>query len=157
MHKLYNYAPKDLDILSSGLWAPVKASRQNLAHYFGRAKSKTKKGVLAYLETVFAGRSYAISFLTSPMTKQCCFYKDFKQDRVLYSIDMDALTKENLVKAIYRIEGKNFKKIANSKIVWDEKLPWEKVGRGFFFTKIPHYMIVLKEGIVPPHLIKKMM
>ena len=155
MHKLYNYAPKDLDIQNTGLFAPTLASRESLAHYFGRAQSKTKKDVLAYLETIFPGRSRAISFLTSPMTQKCCFYDDFRHNRILYSITLDALQKADLIEAIYRIEGKNFKKISTKEILWDEKLPWEKVGNGFFFTKIPHYMIILKNGIVPAQFIKQ--
>lgn len=155
MHKLYNYAPKDADILNSGLWAPILAPRESLSHYFGRAKTKTKKGVLAYLETVFPGRSRAISLLTSPMTKECVFYDAFKNDRILYSIDFDALRKANLIEAVYRIDGKNFKKILEKEILWDEKLPWEKVGNGYFFTKIPHYMIVLKNGLIPTTCIYK--
>ena len=154
-HKLYNYALKEVDVLKTGLWAPVFAPRESLAHYFGRAKSKTKKGVLAYLETVFPGRSRAISVLTSPMTKACCFYDDFKCDRYLYSVDFDALQNAGLVEAIYRVEGKSFKKISAKEILWDEKLPWEKVGNGFFFTKIPHYMLVIKNGIVLPEFINK--
>ena len=155
MHKLYNYAPKDLDVLATGLWAPALASRLMLKHYFGRAKSRTKKGVLTYLERIFLGRSRAISFLTSPITEQCCFYSDFKKDRCLYSIDFDALQKVDLVDAIYRIEGKKFQKISAKEIRWNEILPWEKVGHGFFFTRIPHYMLIMKEGIVPPEFIKK--
>ena len=152
---LYNYAPKDADVLKTGLWAPTKASREALAHYFGRAKTKTKKGVLAYLETVFPGRGRAISVLTSPMTKKCCFYDDFKKDRILYSVDFNKLQKAGLITAIYRIEGKACKKISEDQILWNEKLPWEKIGDGLFFTKIPHYMIVLKDGIVPPEFITK--
>ncbi|MBQ3695545.1 MAG: hypothetical protein II938_01050 [Alphaproteobacteria bacterium] len=156
MGKLYNYAPKEVDALNTGLWAPLVASRESLAHYFGRAKSKTKKGVLAYLETIFPGRSRAISFLTAPMTKACCFYSDFKKDRCLYSVDFEALQKAGLVKAIYRCAGrKKLEKITPQQILWDEKLPWEKVGSGFFFTKIPHYMIVFKKGIIPPEFINK--
>ena len=152
---LYNYAPKEVDVLKTGLWAPTRAGREALAHYFGRSRTKTKKGVLAYLETVFPGRSRAISFLTSPMTKECCFYKDFKKDRILYSVDFEALQNAGLIESVYRIDGKNLKKIPPSKIIWDEKLPWEKVGNGYFFTKIPHYMIVMKDGIVLPEFIKK--
>lgn len=152
---LYNYAPKEIDVLKTGLWAPTVASREALSHYFGRAKSHTKKGVLSYLETIFPGRSRAISFLTSPMTKQCCFYKDFKKDRILYGVDFDALQKAGLIEAIYRCAGrKKLERIAAKQILWDEKLPWEKVGQGFFFTQIPHYMIVVKNGIVPPEFIK---
>ncbi|MBQ4471946.1 MAG: hypothetical protein II942_01700 [Alphaproteobacteria bacterium] len=155
MHKLYNYVPKEVDVLTTGLWAPAVAPRESLTHYFGRAKSHTKKGVLAYLESIFPGRSRAISFLTSPMTKECCFYKDFKKDRILYRVNFDDLKNARLVESIYRIDGKNIKKIPSSKIMWNEKLPWEKVGNGFFFTKIPHYMIVLKDGIVPSEFINK--
>ena len=151
----YNYAPKEAAVMNIGLWAPISAPREALKHYFGRAKSKTKKGVLAYLETIFPGRSRAISFLTSPMTKACCFYNDFKKDRSLYRVDFDKLAKANLIEAIYRVEGKLCKKITVNQIFWDEKLPWEKVGNGFFFTKIPHYMIVLKNGLIPPEFIKK--
>lgn len=155
MHIFYNYAPKEADVLNTGLWAPAKAPRLALAHYFGRAQTNTKKGVLAYLETVFPGRSYAISFLTSPMTEKCCFYNDFKKDCVLYGVDFDKLQKAGLIKAIYRVVGKPCTKITADQILWDEKLPWEKVRKGLFFTKIPHYMVVLKDGIVPSEFISK--
>lgn len=154
MHKLYNYAPKEADVLNTGLWAPVMAPSESLAHYFGRAKCKTKKGVLSYLETIFSGRSRAISFLTAPMTPACCLYHDFKKDRILYSVNFEVFQKAGLIEAIYRIDGKDFEKIPSSKIAWDEKLPWDKVGHGFSFTKIPHYMVVIKDGIVPPEFIE---
>lgn len=155
MHKFYNYAPKEFDILRTGLWSPVKASCESLNHYFGRAKSKTKKGVLSYLESLFPGRSYAISFLTSPMTKKCCFYDDFKKDRCLYSVDFEELEKRGLIEVIYRVEGKKIKKISSKEILWNEKLPWKEVGNGFFFTKIPHYMLVIKDGIIPAEFVTK--
>jgi len=155
MHIFYNYAPKEADVLNTGLWAPAKAPRKALSHYFGRAKTKTKKGVLAYLKTIFPGRSRAISVLTSPMTKKCCFYTDFEQNMCLYSIDFDKLQKADLIEAIYRIERKTIKKISANQILWDEELPWGKVGKGYIFTKIPHYMIVLKDGIIPKDFIQK--
>ncbi|MBP5344512.1 MAG: hypothetical protein J6Y85_05525 [Alphaproteobacteria bacterium] len=153
MHILYNYAPKEIDVLKTGLWAPVCAPRTLLAHYFGRARTRTKKGVLAYLESTCPGRSRAISFLTSPMTGECLYYADFCQDRILYSINFDRLIQDGLVEAIYRSEGKKLIKIMPQDIQWDEVLPWKNVKKGLFFKAIPHYMVVMRDGKIPPEYI----
>ena len=149
-HKLYNYAPKEIDVLNTGLLAPVCASRMALSHYFGRARTQTKKGILKYLETIFPGRSRAISVLTSPMTSECLYYPDFCCDRKMYSIDFEGLMHKGLIEAIYRVEGKNLYKIPVQDIQWSEKLPWKNVREGLFFKAIPHYMIVMQEGKIPP-------
>ena len=153
IHKLYNYAPKEVDVLTTGLWSPSVAPRKALSHYFGRARTQTKKGVLAYLESSFPGRSRSISFITSPMTAKSILCKDFQKDRRLYSVDFDALLKANLIESIYRCHGKTLTKIGPDKIAWKEALPWEKVGQGLFFKVIPHYMIVMKRGLVPAEYI----
>ena len=155
MHKLYNYVPKEIDAEQTGLWSPIVASRMSLKHYFGRARTRTKKGVLAYLETLFPGRSRAISFLTAPMTDQCLYYDDFCRDRILYSVDFDILLQKGFVEGIYRSEGKKLQKIKAQEIQWNEVLPWSKVGSGLFFKVIPHYMIVIRDGKIPPELIKQ--
>ena len=151
-HILYNYAPKDDDILKNGLWSPSKAPRKALSHYFGRARTQTKTGVLKYLESTARGRSRSVSVITDPINKKCTYY-EWTEDRCLCAIDFDKLYHDGLVETIYRCYGKKMTPITASQIKWNEKLPWDKVENGLFFKVIPHYMIVLRDGVIPSQYI----
>ena len=64
---LYSYITFPNDVLEKGIKAPVLLEEHQLVHYAQRAGTFKKEGIVEYLETVFKGRSRAISCLTEPV------------------------------------------------------------------------------------------
>lgn len=69
---LYSYIIVPNKVLREGIKAPFLLNEQELRHYAGRAGTTRKAGIEAYLETVFPGRSRAISCLTERVPDTGC-------------------------------------------------------------------------------------
>ena len=162
--KLYHYAPKENTILCKGLLS-ISRSVGNLKAYAERAGSDNRKDILNWLESTFPGRSRAISVLTEPIRWQNNdpVLKQIADNSVLFSFDLDALAKDQLVESVWvksesKAHGKDekFTQININKID-TSPLPWEKVNasKGLIYGVIRHYLIVLKEGKIPPKYIRK--
>lgn len=162
--KLYHYAPKENTILKDGLLS-ISYSVGNLKAYAERANSDNCADILNWLESTFKGRSRSISGLTEPIhwQKNDPVLKQIVDQSDLFSFDLNELIKDGLVESIWlktksKAHGKNEKFI---KISFDEidfsPLPWKKVNasKGLLFGVIPHYLIVLKEGKIPPKYLHK--
>ena len=162
--KLYHYAPKKNTVLKDGLLS-VSHGMGNLKAYTERAHSNKKKDILNWLESTFKGRSRAVSVLTEPIHWQNNdpVLKQIVDQSDLFSFDLNELIKDGLVESVWlktksKAHGKNEKFI---KISFDEidfsPLPWKKVkaSKGLIFGVIPHYLIVLKEGKIPPEYLHK--
>ena len=65
--RLYHYAPKENTVLQTGLYSYSKHPSGLKRGYALPAKSNKKKDIIAWMETVFPGRSKAISCLTEPI------------------------------------------------------------------------------------------
>ena len=161
--KLYHYAPKENTVLKDGLLSISKGAG-NLKVYVERANSDKKQDILAWLESTFHGRSRSISGLTEPICwkNNDPVLKQIVDQSELFTFDLDELIKDHLVESIWlkeksKAHGKNEKFI---KIHPDEidlsPLHWEKAdaSKGLIFGVIRHYLIVLKDGIIPPKYIK---
>lgn len=159
MRKLYTYVPLDNTVLTEGLLSPAKCHNE-LRHYQHRAGCEDKAGVLAWLDKTFEGRSRSISCLTEPIQWRGNdeMLKAIVERTVLFSYDLDKLLKDGIVEAIYCKDGsdagganENFAKISDDEIDFSA-LPWHKCSRekGLLYAVIRHYLLVLKEGYIPP-------
>ncbi|MBP3346058.1 MAG: hypothetical protein J6L86_03380 [Alphaproteobacteria bacterium] len=160
MTKLYHYAPQDNTIMKDGILSVSHVSRE-LSHYAYRAKSDDKNAILQWLDACFSGRSRSVSCLTEPIRWQGNdpMLKDFVDNKALFSFDIIQLVQDGIVEAIWCKDGsetgginEKFYQVSAEEIDFSP-LQWEKCdkSKGLFFAVIRHYLIVLKDGIIPPH------
>lgn len=152
---LYSYIIVPNKVLREGIKAPVLLNEQELRHYAGRAGTTRKAGIEAYLETVFPGRSRAISCLTERVPDTGCRkIREFKKLRECFCFSEEILKNKEIVDSVWLIDGDNITPAADL----DFSSPaWETVrdDDDLFFKRIRHYMLVLKNGFLPPGYIKK--
>ncbi|MDD4556924.1 MAG: hypothetical protein PHE89_06340 [Alphaproteobacteria bacterium] len=169
--KLYAYVyPTILElVLKEGY---LSASKQEnppiLSVYRNYAKSEKREDVIEYLENTFKGRFRSISCLTAPAPIEDYEhpYLDnlVKNSRVV-SFDVEAMMKDGVIEAIYckdcsetakeDMEFENIYKVDGLSGIDFSPLNWHgcHVQFGSPFNVIRHYMLVLKEGIIPPKYI----
>lgn len=152
---LYSYIIVPNKVLREGIKAPFLLNEQELRHYAGRAGTTRKAGIEAYLETVFPGRSRAISCLTERVPDTGCRkIREFKRLRECFCFSEEILKNKEIVDSVWLIDGDNITPAAGL----DFSSPaWETVrdDDDLFFKRIRHYMLVLKNGFLPPEYIKK--
>ncbi len=159
MRRLYTYVPLENTVMQKGLMSPVLLDKE-LLKYGRRAGSEDKEKIAAWLDSTFEGRSRSVSCLTEPVHRQGndVMLKDFVSSRVLFSYDVDRLVKDSVVERIYCKDGsgpggfnETFVEVSLEEIDF-APLPWEKCSRekGLFFGVIRHYMLVLRDGLIPP-------
>ncbi len=162
--RLYHYAPKRNTILKRGLLS-VSKGVGNLKAYAERAKSNKRQDILNWLESTFSGRSRAVSGLTEPIhwRNNDPVLKQIVDQSDLFSFDLNELVKDGLVESVWlklksKAHGKNekFIKISPDEIDFSP-LPWKKVNssKGLIYGVIRHYLIVLKDGKIPPKYLHK--
>lgn len=152
---LYSYIFIPNNVLTEGLKSPALLGEERLRHYAGRAGTCGKDGIVAYLETIFPGRSRAISCLTerAPDTG-CRKIREFKRLRECFCFSEEILKNPQIVESVWRIDGDDVRQA----VCLDFSSPaWETVrdDDDVFFKRIRHYMLVLKNGFLPPEYIKK--
>ncbi|MBR1916216.1 MAG: hypothetical protein IJ830_07270 [Alphaproteobacteria bacterium] len=159
--KLYHYAPKENTLLKDGLLSISKVQNSySLKAYAHRAGSENRSDIIAWLEKTFPGRSRSISCLTEPIKWQNNdeVLKKIVDGTVLFSFELDDLIKDHLVESIWCKNGSDangyneqFYQITPEQIDLSP-LAWEKVNssKGFLYAVIRHYLIVLKDGYIPP-------
>ena len=162
--KLYHYAPKKNTVMKDGLFSISKIDR-NLKPYIHRAGSKNKEEILRWLESTFYGRTRSVSCLTETIkykNNDPTLKKIIKASE-LFSFDLDELIKDGLVESIWCKNGsnpdgcnENFYQVTPCEIDFSP-LEWHKVdvSKNLLYAIIRHYLIVLKDGYIPPKYIKK--
>lgn len=152
---LYSYIFVPNKVLQEGIKAPVLLSEQDLRHYAGRAGTFRKDGIEAYLETIFPGRSRAISCLTERIPDTGCRkIREFKRLRECFCFSEEILKNTQIVESVWQIDGDDIQPAT----CLDFSSPaWETVrdDDDIFFKRIRHYMPVLKNGFLPSEYIKK--
>lgn len=157
--KLYHYAPLNNTVLSDGLLSTAR-SKNDLSCYAQRAGSEDKAKILHWLDETFPGRSRSVSCLTEPIKWQGNdpVLKKIIDHSTLFSFKLDDLVRDGLVEAIWRKNGSEadgfaevFNRVSVNEIKY-EPLPWEKCSakKGLLYAVIPHYLLVLKDGVIPP-------
>ena len=172
--KLYHYIAKPNTALKEGILSFAKNSNADLHYYYKRSGETSHNGIVKWMESCFEGRSRAVRGFSEPIQwteKSVNMFKPFIENADLFSIDLDALAKDGLIEAVYispaikpnldkyfpqDIDERLFKlssinDIDTSPVDWsvcDEKL-------GLRFSVVPYYLIVIKDGIIPPKYIKK--
>lgn len=162
--KLYHYAPKENTLLKDGLLSISKVQKSySLKAYAHRAGSENRSDIIAWLDKTFDGRSRAISCLTEQIKWQGNdeVLKKIVDGTVLFSFDLEELIKAGLVESIWCKNGSDpdgynekFYQVTPEEIDFSP-LSWEKVdvSKGLLYAVVRHYMIVLKNGCIPPEFL----
>lgn len=162
--RLYHYAPKENTVLEEGIKSISKID-SNLHSYVKRVGSDKKEDIINWLEKTFEGRSRAISCLTEPIVWQGNdrVLKALVDRSILYSFELEDLINAGLVESIWCKDGseasgvnENFYQVSKDEIDLSP-LPWHKcnASKGLIFGVIKHYMLVLKDGIIPAEFIRE--
>ena len=170
--KLYHYIAKPNTALEEGILSFAKNPNADLRYYFKRSNETTHDGIIKWMESCFEGRSRAIRGFSEPIQwteKSINMFKPFIENADLFSIDLTALTKDDLIEDIYvspainpntakdllqgvdeiLVKLNSINDIDTSPVNWsvcDEKL-------GLRFSVVPYYIIVIKGGVIPPKYI----
>ena len=161
---LYHYAPKENTISSEGLLSTSKSPKK-LNCYSLRAGSQNRTEILAWLDSTFEGRSKSISVLTEPIVCEGndSVLKKITENSELYSFELDDLLRDGIVEKIWCKEGsdsngfnENFYPVTIDEID-TSPLAWNKCdsSKDLLFAVIRHYLLVLKDGVIPPKYLKK--
>ena len=160
--KLYHYAPKENTVKKEGLLS-ISQGPRNLKAYAHRAGSENREDIIAWLDKTFAGRSRAISCLTEPIKWQGndAVLKAIVERSALFSFEIDALIKAGLIESVWCKNGsaaggynEHFYPVKPEEIDLSP-LAWEKVDadKDLLYAVIKHYLIVLKDGYIPPQFL----
>ena len=150
--------------MKDGLFSISKIDR-NLSPYAHRAGSENKEDILKWLDSTFYGRSRAISCLTEQIKWKGNdpVLKNIVDGAELFSFELDDLIKDDLVESIWCKNGSDAEGLNEKfyQVQPDEvdlsPLSWEKVDitKGLLYAVVRHYMVVLKDGVIPPKYITK--
>lgn len=162
--KLYHYAPKENTVMRDGLFSISKIDR-NLRPYAHRAGSENKEDILKWMDSTFYGRSRAISCLTEQIKWQGNdqVLKKIVDGTELFSFELDDLINDGLVESIWCKNGSEANGLNEKfyQVKVDEidlsPLSWDKVdvSKGLLYAVVRHYLIVLKDGIIPTKYLSK--
>lgn len=174
--KLYHYITKGNSALTDGILSFAKNPNADLRYYYKRSGQTTHEGIVKWFESCFEGRSRGIRGFSEPIrwTENSLSLKKFIENADMFSIDLDALHQDGLLEAIYMsppipIDPNEDPKIGVGITNVDEGLiklndytcisqdpvNWsvcnDEMGRRFAF--VPYYLIIVKDGVIPPKYI----
>lgn len=170
---LYHYAPKDAPIMDIGLMSPhamigTEYEKNIIENYGDRVsnslgkKDINGKDVEKYLDKFRGpGGSRMISAFLKPIPNDSSKeFKDYISSHDLYIIDYKSALENNIISGARIVEGEKSKKeeIDPENLIEeleDEKTPSWKSSNDKLFSKKPHAMIELVDGILPPKYIKR--
>lgn len=180
--KLYHYVTKGNHVMKEGLLSISKNPKADINYYIKRSGAKTHKGVCAWMEKCFKGRSRAIRFFTTPLkwTQKSLRIKELVDACDLFEIDLDALIKDGFVEMIY-VKPSLFDEHYFSQKDRDEYMrngadepliqlksakeidykyqqTWDICddSKGLRMVPLQYYVLVIKGGIVPPKYLAKL-
>lgn len=179
--KLYHYVTKGNNVMKVGLLSISKNPNADISYYLRRSGAKTHKGVCAWMEKCFKGRSRAIRFWTTPLqwTPKSLRIKELVDTCDLFEINVSALARDGFVEAVYvkpsLFDGRYFsmeEREKYSRCGADETLlplksiknidykyhqTWDLCddSKGLRMVPLQYYALVIKGGVVPPKYITK--
>ncbi len=176
--KLYHYISKPNTALQEGILSFAKNPNADLRYYFKRSGQTTHDGIVKWFESCFEGRSRGIRAFSEPIkwTGNSLSLREFVENADMFSIDLLELYNDGLLEAVYisppislnsdenpittigttntdevLIKLDSYKDISQAPVDWS--VCNDKLGRRFAF--VPYYLIILKDGIIPPKYINK--
>ena len=178
---LYHYVTKGNNVMDVGLLSISQNPKADINYYIKRSGAKTHKGVCAWMERCFKGRSRAIRFFTTPLqwTPKSLRLKELIDSCDLFQIDLDALVKDGFVEAVYVkpsvfderyfLDADREKYLRNGAdeslvqlksvkdIDFNYQQTWDMCddSKGLRMVPLQYYVLVIKGGVVPPKYLTK--
>lgn len=172
--KLFHYVARPNTVLEDGLLSLAKNPNADLRYYHKRTGATTHEDIVKWFENCFEGRSRAIRGFSEPIMwteKSINMFKPFIENADMFSIDLDALEKDGLIDAVYispairpdldkdlpqdvderLVKLNSIRDIDTSPVDWsvcDE-------AKGLRFSVVPYYLIIIKDGVIPPKYLTK--
>ena len=179
--KLYHYVTKGNNVMDVGLLSISVNPNADINYYIKRSRRKTHKGVCAWMEKCFKGRSRAIRFFTTPLqwTEKSLRLKELVDSCDLFELNLTRLVKDGFVEAVYLkpsvFDGHYFSMESREKCLRsgaDETLiklksekdidykyhqTWDLCddSKGLRMAPLQYYVLVIKGGIIPPKYLTK--
>lgn len=161
---MYHYSKRGNTVSKDGLLG-IRKSGRSLKPYAHRAQTEDPEKIYEWLDNTFQGRSRSVSCLTEKIMWQGNdeVLKSIVGGCDLFSFDLEQLVLDGIVTDIWCKDGSDadgynekFKKIELNEVDCSP-LSWEKCDstKGLLFAVIRHYLLVLKDGYIPPHYLKK--
>ena len=175
--KLYHYITRPNTALKDGILSFAKNPNADLRYYYKRSGQVTHAGIAKWFESCFEGRSRGIRVFSEPIkwTENSLSLKEFVDNADMFSIDIDALYKEGLLEAVYlsppvmitpdenpktdigiTAVDEVLEKLSHYTEISQTPVDWtvcdDKMGRRFAF--VPYYLLIIKDGVIPPRYIK---
>lgn len=139
---MYHYSKHGNTVLKDGLFG-IRKSGRSLALYAHRAQTEEPEKI------VWQGNDKALKSIVDGCD--------------LFSFELEQLVQDGIVTAIWCKNGSDaggynekFKKIGLGGIDYSP-LTWEKCdsSKDLLFAVVRHYMLVLKDGVIPPRYLQK--
>ena len=176
--KLYHYISKPNNVLKTGLFSFSKSPNVDLNYYTKRSGCRTQAEISKWMDSCFMGYSRGVRVLREPLKwhPKALRLKEIIDSCDLLEIDAEKLQKDGLLEAVYyhipmsmdekeqkkqlrkqeKLHNDGFYPIKLSDISPDPvdySVCDDESGRRFAF--LPFYLIILKDGIIPPKYIRK--
>lgn len=171
--KLYHYISKGNTALTNGILSFANNPSADIHYYIKRSGADNKEGIVKWMESCFEGRSRGIRGFTETIKwheKSLCL-KKFIDNADLFSIDLEALEKDGLIESVWHspsvldVANVNketcidelLNKIDSIKQINFSPLNWGVCDdeKGWRFSFVRYYLIVIKGGVIPPKYIRK--
>ena len=171
--KLYVYINPPLleSILKNGYLSASKQDDPPILYVYKKyAGSEKREDIIGYLENTFKGRFRSISCLTAPApidNYKHPYLDSLVKSSMIISFDVENMMKDGIIEAIYckdcsqtakkSIDFENIYKVEDLSHIDFSPLDWHSCDTkyGSPFNMIRHYMIILKDGLIPPKYIKR--
>lgn len=173
--KLYHYVTKGNNVLQKGLLSFAKSPNTDLHYYYERTGYKTThKEICEWMENCYTGRSRAIRGFTEPIKwteRSIRCLKNFIDNADCFEIDITTMDKDGLIEAVYvsppvldipGLEDKEgcdelwFKLEHGIHDIDYSPIDWgvcnDELDRRFAYVR--YYLIVVKNGVIPPKYLK---
>ncbi len=169
--KIFHYIRKGHTALKDGILSFSRNPHADLGYYYKRSGQTSHEGICQWLESCFEGRSRGIRGFSEPIkwTENSLSLQKFVEEADLFSIDLTAMEKDGLIEAVYCSPAGEIMDVSKIEYGTDEILvrlssveeintspvDWGRCNDalGLRFYVVPYYVVIVKNGIVPPDYI----
>ena len=174
MMYLYHYAAKGNTVERDGILSFAQNPNADLSYYFKRSGKTTHAEIVSWFESKFDGRSRGIRAFPSRIqpTEKSKSLQNFIENADLFAIDINALDEAGLLESVYVspsvMDTPNITdsvdadevlyKLPDAQSIDASPIDWsvcdDSLGRRFAYVR--YYLLIVKDGIIPPRFIKKL-
>ena len=171
---LYHYAAKGNTVERDGLLSFARNPNADLSYYFKRSGKTTHADIVSWFESKFDGRSRGIRAFPSRIqpTEKSKSLQNFIENADLFAIDIDALDATGRLESLYVSPSvmdtpdisesadadEMLYKLSDTRLIDASPVDWsvcdDSLGRRFAYVR--YYLLIVKDGIIPPRFIKKL-